>query len=175
MVKLKHNILWFLNWSFFFKIIIACKQTYKLMNLKTGKRSVWKSENFFLRTAFRFRPSADTSSLGGVMGSMTTTPALGRDAQAWSGYNAPHRAGAISAAARVQAPLPRPRPHCAGAVGHLRTLRLGVGVALWQVPPGKWQPLHKFTSALGFPYSECNLRCAFSLLNDRDNPGSDPH
>lgn len=90
----------------------------------TRERQRWQ------RTAFRFRPSADTSSLGGVMGSMTTTPALGRDAQAWSGYNAPHRAGAISAAARVQAPLPRPRPHCAGAVGHLRTLRLGVGVAL---------------------------------------------
>lgn len=56
-------------------------------------------------TAFRFRPSSDTSSLGGSGASMAATPALGGDAQL--GAASSHRAGAVPAAlARRRRGLP---------------------------------------------------------------------
>ena len=73
-------------------------------------------------TAFRFRPSSDTSSLGGAGASIATTRALGGDTQL--GAASSHRAGAVPAALarrrrglRRRTPLRRRGPSGPGGWG----------------------------------------------------------
>ena len=109
-------------------------------------------------TAFRFRPSADTSSLGGAAGSMASTPALGGDAQRGLRATSSHCAGAVSAA--PAAPLQRRRRFpaldataqalpvaAAQAAGCRRGFVTG---SSWDVT----ELLPRLTWALGFPYTE---------------------
>lgn len=104
-------------------------------------------------TAFRFRPSADTRSLGGAAGSMASTRALGGDAHARSqgDFFVPRRRGRGDAAS-AQAPLPGPGRQCAGAAVRCRPggRRGFVTDVSWDVT----ELLPRLTWALGFPYTE---------------------